>query len=529
MRPAAAVRRRTMTRLTWSLLLLAGAIAACTRGGIPIAPAIESTAPVSSPIDELRHDVSVLASDSLGGRATGSEGERRAVRYLAGRARDAGLTPAGDSGGFIQRVPLARERLGSRTRLVVRGPRSEEFTLSSLLPLLELGSRVPDPRRTVDDAEIVFAGYGADPASLAARGIPIAGRVAVIVNGAPATAGPIERAQLESPGAIAPRLARLFAERPAAVIVLLAGASAEAYDATLRDLYARRIGPAERSTGDSHGDTSPMVLFGKMPTGRSPLLPRHWPSDDRSQLLDGYRFTGTVDIAVEPVAAYNVVAALPATDSSQRRHWVALAAHLDHLGILSNTQGDSVAHGADDDASGSAALLAVARRLAHVSQRRSSVLFIWHTGEEEGQLGSRYFALHPTVPIDSVRSLVDADMVGRNASDSLFFVGPVWAMSSPEGRLLATLDSANASMDRPFAVGRVSGAASDSSSIYYRTDAWPYADRGVPAALVTSGAHEDFHQVTDVASRVDYDKVDRVSMLLAAFALRVDLNGPHSR
>ena len=146
-----------------------------------------------------------------------------------------------------------------------------------------------------------------------------------------------------------------------------------------------------------------------------------------------------------PITGYNVVAVVRGSDPSLRNTYVAYGAHYDHVGILNPVNGDSIANGADDDGSGSVALLAIARVMqqAPVKPRRS-VLFVWHIGEEKGLLGSSWFTEHPTVPIDSIVAQLNADMIGRNADTLLYVVGPLAAPNNQSKRLGAILDSVNA-------------------------------------------------------------------------------------
>jgi len=481
---------------------------------------------------ELRRDLMVLASDSFRGREAGTADERRAAEFLAARAAALGLTPAGDS-GFVQRVPLVRTALGSGTRFTVHPAGREAHTVGALRPLMELGADFPPVRRHVDGA-LVFAGYGLERPGHGddlAR-VPIAGHVVVVVNGAPSGADAVRRAELESPAAIAVRLQRILPLHPAGVIIMLAGASADVYEATGRSLARGSLSSAGpeggpdaaltsgrwasqvHSSADS-AQTTPMILLA-LPTRGSALLPTHWPRDDRPQVLHGARFTGTVDVVLTPVQSYNVVASIPGRDTGRRGTWVALGAHYDHLGIQPPVRGDSVAHGADDDGSGCVALLAVARTLMQGPRPARSVLFIWHTGEEKGLLGSDYFASHPTVPIDSMIAFVDADMIGRNAPDSLYVVGPGTAPGGRSRGLGAVVDSVNAASPAPFTFDRVWDVPTDPLRIYYRADSYPYGEAGVPVVLFTSGPHADYHQVTDVPSRVDYTKLARVARLMFA-------------
>jgi Zn-dependent M28 family amino/carboxypeptidase len=259
---------------------------------------------------------------------------------------------------------------------------------------------------------------------------------------------------------------------------------------------------------------APMILFGA-PSRGSPVLPWRWPRDDRPQRLPG-RFNGTVDVQRAAVSGYNVLAMLRGADPELRDTWVALSAHYDHLGILPPVRGDSVAHGADDDGSGCVALLAVARAMSQGTRARRSVLFVWHTGEEEGLLGSAHFTAHPTVPLDSIVALINADMVGRNAPDSLYIVGPGTAPRGRSSALGRLVDSVNATLAAPFAFNRSWDAPDHPERLFYRGDPYHYAHYGVPVVFFTSGLHADYHQVSDQTARIDFAKLAHVSQLLYA-------------
>jgi Zn-dependent M28 family amino/carboxypeptidase len=181
--------------------------------------------------------------------------------------------------------------------------------------------------------------------------------------------------------------------------------------------------------------------------------------------------------------------------------------------MLPALSGDSIANGADDDGSGTVALLAIARATARQPSRRST-LFIWHAAEEKGLLGSAWFAQHPTVPMDSIVALLNVDMIGRNGSDSLFIIGPRAAPNGQSARLGAIIDSVNAASSRPFTVDRTADDANHPEMLYQRSDHIHYAKRGVPVAFFTTGLHADYHDVSDEASRINYPKLARVTDLL---------------
>ena len=476
-----------------------------------------TTAREPSPItaDELRRDLMIFASDSFMGRRTGTPGAMKAATFLADRLRQLGVEPAGDS-GYFHRVPLYRQRFGDATSLRVISPGGAATELEvgePLVPLLAVGQGAA-PRLSAS-GDLVFAAFGASLPELGRNdlaNLDVTGKVVVVVNGAPANADSAQRALLVSPRAIGSRIQQFQGMGAAAIIVLLPGEFGEEFAATYLPSMMSQMSPTPIAQVPESERNLPLILLGKMPSGASPLLPANWPADDRPQPLGGRRFEGRVQIAQDTVNTYNVVGVVRGSDPALANSYVAFGAHLDHIGIQPPVNGDSIANGADDDGSGSVGLLAVARRIQELSPRpRRSTLFIWHTAEEEGLFGSRQFAQQPTVPLDSIVAMINADMIGRNHPDSLYIVGPMAAPQNQSRMLGAIVDSVNSALPRSFAFNREWDSPSHPERIYYRSDHYSYAEHGVPVVFFTSGLHEDYHAVSDEPSKIDYEKLARVS------------------
>ena len=491
-------------------------------------PATAAPAIGAATAEELRRDLYAFAHDSMHGRETGTEDATRAMRFLVDRLTQLGLEPAGDS-GFAQRVPMQKEVFGPETRIAVEegGVIRSVKIGTEIVPLLNLGAGVP-PTKRIADGEIVFVGYGltlANPKRDDFAGLSLQGKVVVVVNGAPAGVDSAKRAELEGQGAISQRLAQILPQRPAAVIVLLTGKGTELFEqsgpqieraVTLKS-NAPEVPESERQI--------PMIMLG-VPVVGSPLLPTGWPADDKAQALKGRRLTARVEQVKTPFTAYNVAAVVRGSDPMLNHTYVADGAHYDHVGIVRPTAGDSIANGADDDGSGSMALLAIARVMqqAPVKARRS-VLFVWHIGEEKGLLGSSWFTDHPTVPIDSIVAQINADMIGRNADSLLYVVGPVAAPNNQSKRLGAILDSVNATLAPPFAINREMDNPNHPEHIYERSDHYSYAKKGIPIVFLTSGLHDDYHKVSDDPRKIEYAKLARVTRLMVELG-RAVANSP---
>ena len=511
---------RHLTVLT--LLALAGCGAATRRE-----PPVPTPVPVGSgdiSADELRRDLYAFADDSMRGRETGTDDATRAARFLASRLERLGLEPAGDS-MFLQRVPLQRESISAASRMVVeeRGRQTPLGFGIDVIPLVNLGPGIPPPKQHAE-GEIVFVGYGSvlqRPKRDDLAGLDLAGKVVVVVNGAPEGADSATRATMEAETAISGRLAQILPQHPAAVVVLLAGRGTALFTTLVPEL-AR--GVSARTTSAEIPDAErplPMILIG-VPRAGSPLLPSGWPADDRPQVLAGRRFVGHVAQERVPFTAYNVVAVVRGSDPRLRSTYVALGAHYDHIGVVSAAGGDSIANGADDDGSGTVSLLAIARMLQQAPMKpKRSTLFVWHVGEEKGLLGSAWFTGHPTVPIDSVVAQLNADMIGRNAAPLLYTVGPRASPNGQSKRLGAIVDSVNAAQALPFTIDHAWDSATHPEHIYERSDHFNYARKGIPIVFFTTGMHDDYHKVSDAPSRIDYDKLARVARLIRDVVLAV--------
>jgi Zn-dependent M28 family amino/carboxypeptidase len=141
-------------------------------------------------------------------------------------------------------------------------------------------------------------------------------------------------------------------------------------------------------------------------------------------------------------------------------------------------------------------------------------LFVWHIGEELGLFGSAWFTAHPTVPIDSIVAQINADMIGRNNPDSLYVVGPGAAPNAQSKVLGEVLDSVNALQPKPFTFNREWDTTEHPERIYYRSDHFNYASKGIPIVFLTTGLHAQYHQATDEPQLIDYEKLARVTSLM---------------
>jgi hypothetical protein len=393
-------------------------------GALPLKHAPQPTT-ADITVDDLMTRLYVFADDSLRGREAGTEGNFRGTEYIAREARKIGLQPAGENGTYFQTIPLRTRSLGSASRF--------STAAVALRPGTEFGGALCNRDIPEVTAPLVYGGTLGDPSSIS--GAAADGKVLVYRYDPRVSQG-------VQPPAAAAASALVFPPQLVAYLAAPRTSMEEGSDnaAEQRCLYLSEEGAAK--------------LFGR-PVEQ--LEPGATPGSATVALR--------WDVTPSAAPARNVVAVLPGSDPAVRGQYVAIGAHNDHVGVADRpldhdsirifnhivrpggaedagvsatpeqqaevnrqlaawraahpgTQRmDSVFNGADDDASGTVSVLEIAQKLASMDPHpRRSILFVWHTAEELGLLGSEYFTDHPTVPRDSIVAQLNIDMVGRGAA-----------------------------------------------------------------------------------------------------------------
>jgi Zn-dependent M28 family amino/carboxypeptidase len=200
---------------------------------------------------------------------------------------------------------------------------------------------------------------------------------------------------------------------------------------------------------------------------------------------------------------------------------VAIGAHYDHVGICAPGAVDQICNGADDDGSGTTAILGIAEALAKAPTRpKRSVLFVWHCGEEKGLWGSRYFVENPTVPLEKVVTQINIDMIGRSKKEGdtntrnrdlsgpndVYLIGSTM-MSTELGDLVQSVNKSylNIGYDTRY------DDPGDPNRFFFRSDHYNYAKKGIPIIFYFDGVHEDYHGAGDHADKIDYQKMEKIT------------------
>jgi len=470
--------------LTARRLALAAAAALAV---VPLA-AQEAEAPLPPIAPQvLRAHIHFLADDLLEGRATGSTGYVIAARYVAAQLEGLGLAPAGGPDSYFQSVPLREATLDSGRswlRLVVPGTGSVELRQG------EQALIAPSFLRGDDDvdAPVVFLGYGIHAPELEHDdyvGVDVRGKVVAMLLGAPTRFKDVLRAHYGS----SRQKAEAAAARGAVGVLLLAWPEGPHFSWSRAAQHAQAPGmrwASDREVEGAQPQLHGQATLGENATDRLLAGGGRVPSEVYAQAAAGepVSFATGSRLRLHTVTRHralespNVAALLPGSDPALRGETVVFTAHLDHLGVGEGKDGDRIYNGAVDNASGVAALLAVAKAMAEAPKPpRRSVLFVAVTGEEVGLIGSDYFARHAPAAAGTMVANLNIDSLGL-----LLPCADVVAVGGDSSTLGATARQAAARLGV-----EVSPDPTPEQALFIRSDQYSFVRRGVPALFLNCG------------------------------------------
>jgi hypothetical protein len=513
--------------------------------GAAAQPARSRTGIDAIQVEPLKEWLTFLASDQLQGRRTYTEGLGTAAAYIAERLEQWGVKPVGDNGSYFQTVKVLGIRNNSRSSVTV--------DVNGQTRTFKDGEGVTLPRnqggKQTVAAAVVFAGYGLqlpDAAIDDYAGIDPKGRIVVWLGSqAPASAGEVSRRLLGARsrqaiekgavGAIGPPSALGSRGRGGAGRGATADGDPEtAPHFTTVQRYDAPVAPAATAE-----DAFFEFLFSGSDVSYAELKAK---AEKREPLpafaLKHVTVTFNIDpdyTAVRTQLTKNVVGVVEGTDPTLKDTYVVYGAHYDHSGYVEGPPragrgaqpaadpDDRIYNGADDDGSGTVAIMAIARAFAQGPRPKRSLLFVWHAGEEIGLLGSRYNADFPVVPLANMVAHLNMDMVGRNRDDRPEQSSTVYVIGSD--RISTELhninEEANASLPKPLTMDYELNDPADPQSFYTRSDHYSYAAKGIPSLFYFTGTHADYHRVSDTVDKILFDKIQRIAQLAYETGRRV--------
>jgi hypothetical protein len=511
-----------LAKITFAVAFVAS-VALYAAGPAMVLPSVPPTVDSITP-GELRMHLQFLASQELGGRYTLSPSFAIVARYLATRLEAYGFKGAGEHGDFLQtfQVISGKPDTAKSSLEVTAGGKTNSYhfgdfyagasgTGSAEGQVVFLGTGISSPAQKIDDY----------------AGLDVKGKIVLIVPGVPSGVDATKLGEDES-----------------------GSAAAQAHGAVgILQLPPQRLlepmknkGFAERAAGresvrlakDSEGKLPVMTLG---PSVAEEILStvgldlKNVYDLGRKQKLQPKKTDISVKMAVfmqtTRTTTQNVAATLEGTDPNLKNEYVVFSAHYDHLKTGANGE---IYPGADDDGSGTTAILTIAHAMSLEHPKRS-VLVMFHAGEELGLLGSEYNTDYaPAVPLDKMVADLNIDMIGRskpagdqNAADEhLTDANSVYLVGS--NRISQELHQLSEETNSQFQKMKLDYYYNDPDNperIYYRSDHWNYAKHGVPVIFYFDGVHVDYHKPTDTVDKIDFDKMTKITRLVFETGWRI--------
>jgi hypothetical protein len=479
--------------------------------------------------NQLRSFLTFVASDEMEGRNTPSFGLNATARYLVSNLLRWGVKPAGDNGSYFQKIDLVR---GETQVKSCKGDLNGK-------PFVYGDDFFSPPVAAKLSGGLVYGGTGwmvkskkMDPYA----DVDVKGKIVILNSGSTYTPPGMNYNELTGKRGedYADPVAYAKAKGAAGIVWLYGRKALAAWQSTRNqlenDYFFYRMEKFQQPRGDQFpaiyaNESMAKALFAGEETAIDDILK----SVDEQKSLPSFELNPNKKLNIEIAAGVkreptqNVIAMIEGRDLKLKDEYVVVSAHYDHVGMRANGQPgqDNIYNGADDDGSGTVSVLALAETLANSPRKpRRSVLFIWHCGEEKGLWGSRYFTNYPTVPIKQIVTDLNIDMIGRSKKagdkdprninltgpEEIYVIGAK-KMSTELGGLCDRVNNHylklkyNYKYDDP----------KDPEGLFYRSDHYNFAVKGIPVAFFFDGVHEDYHQVGDQVEKIDFIKMQKIA------------------
>jgi hypothetical protein len=483
--------------------------------------------------DALKGHVYFLASDEMGGRDSLSPEGRIAAQYIASFFHRAGLKAVGDNGTYFQNFPMVAAQV-DRTATVLRARigasetqrQEREYVFG---PDFTLGRQGGVDVRV--NAPLVFAGYGVSAPEFDYddfKGIDVAGKVVMVLTHEPQEADPSSRfkGKFHTVHAYNWWKPEVIRQRGAAAILLV-------QENVVHRPPRVPSGPTNgqvRTDRPGHALTSPfwdLPMFTITRRVADELLAPSGRTID--QLQSGIDRAGTPQSMAIPgvsidlrraiasrqvIPTRNVIGVLEGSDPKLKDEYVVITGHYDHVG----QKDQFIFRGADDNASATAAVIAMAEAFAANPRPKRSLVFLVFEAEEDGLLGAFHYVNNPVVPLDKTVAVLNMDMIGRDedsptwntrAADNRNGVNVVGTLYNPDLRRVVETENQKIGLKLDYKTD-----ADDREGWFSRSDHYPFAVKGVPMVFFNTGEHPDYHTAQDTWDRINYPKMEKITRLV---------------
>lgn len=464
--------------------------------------------------NDLSAHLHFLASPELEGRETTFRGQKVAARYIASVFQKLGLKPIGDKGTYFQHFDLEVTRISEQSKIIVATPAGKkEFWIRKDF----LTNNVRD---TVLEAPAVFLGYGDQALGEAGKEL-VKGKIVLVLAGTRTetentASGSFRRlfAAPSLPGSIATLV--ILEETGPSSLSALTSRFSNAIDKGSMSLVG-----VESRRGGTAGSTyyvSPGIAREMLTTVGGTLVDlRNTARSESFKPRPLSSVTARIESKLirEIKQSENVVGMMEGSDPKLKNEAVVFTAHYDHIGINADGQ---INHGADDDGSGTSAVLELAEAfMVNPVKPKRSIVFMTVAGEEKGLLGSLYYSHHPIIPLEKTIANLNTDMIGRVDKKYEALNNPNYVYVIGSDKISTELDSvlkvSNATSEN-LLLDYTFNDDNDPNQFYRRSDHFNFARNGVPVVFYFTGVHDDYHRPTDTVEKILFERAARITRLM---------------
>ena len=468
-------------------------------------------------VQDLQMYLSVLASDALEGRETGTLGNDEAARFIAAQLSGFGIPPLTPEGSYFQDVTFTRTEWKDISLKI------GDTTYLHMKDFICMKSMRNEHPVTIGE-EMVFLGYGIDDPAYSDYTVNVKGKAILIYDGEPVS----KRGKYRLTSSKIPsewsgnwlKKIRIAREKGATAVFVISSD----FQRLAGQIRRFSIGPSI-TLGDPDTATWPAVAIVSSDVARHIIQTKYdQVISARDRINKGKKanpvplyapFTLIAELNEKVTTGYNVLGYIEGSDPLLRDELIVMSAHFDHLG----KRGDDIYNGADDNGSGTSTLLDVTQAFMLAKNKgmgpRRSVLALFVTGEEKGLLGSKFYVENPVFPLDQTVANVNMDMVGRvdkkygNDPDYIYVIG--------SDKLSQDLHEINESINARYTKLKLDYTYNDEKDpnrYYYRSDHYNFVEQGIPAIFYFSGTHEDYHRPSDTIDKINFERMAKVGRLI---------------
>lgn len=467
--------------------------------------------------DSLSSYLRVLTSDELEGRETGKKGQKLAGQYLAKKMKEFGLTPGNDT-SFFQKFMV--NELKPSGEITIDGMKYDFLNQFFYFP------GIPNEKR--EFTKVVFCGYGIDdPKYSDYEKVDVKGKVILILEGEPIINDSISLiTETTKPSGWSKDIrkkSKTARDKGAVAVFYYSPAYKETKELLHHYIEKPTMRLKEEVEEDKERSRIGFYIIGdevlnqflkKSKTAKKEIN-KILTTKSKPKKYPIIKTTGEILIERKStdLTAENVIGFIEGTD--KKEEVIIITAHYDHLGKI----GDEIFYGADDDGSGTAAILEIGRIFSQAAKNgekpRRSIIIMPVSGEEKGLLGSQYYTLHPTVKLENIVADLNIDMIGRR--DEKYKDNPNYVYVIGSDKLSKELKSINEECnDRSdqLILDYMYDDPNDPNKYYYRSDHYNFAKNNIPVIFYFNGVHEDYHKSTDTYDKIEFEKMEKITRLV---------------